>query len=133
MINKFNQPLYFLFFGTNNELGLGAMKRAMWNLNLSNGNIFSDRSNPYQTVLFKPEPDYGPLKNELMDRFNGQLVPIEQIKDFVLKETSYMHDRHLMRPVLIPLEDTGRISVHSKNDQVKRRKHTYSNCNIKFV
>ena len=132
MINKFNQPLYFLFFGTNNNSGLSAMKRAMWDLNLSNGNVFSDRTDPYQSVLFKPEPDYGPLRNDLIAKFKGKTVPIEEVDEFVLTETSYMHDRHLRKPVLVPLEDAGSISVSSKNGQGKRRKHTYKNCYIKF-
>ena len=132
MINKYNQPLYFLFFGTNKDLGLKVMKRAMWDINLNDGNSFSDRTNPNQTVLFKPEPDYEPLKNALFERFKGQKITIEELEAFVLTETPFMPDRHLKRPVLIPLEDDGKISVYPISKSKIRRKHTYSECYIQF-
>ncbi len=133
MLNKSNQPLYYLFFGTNDLRGLKAMKRAMWNINLSNGNIFSDRTDPYQTVLIKQEPDLTPLKNALLAEFKGKTVSIKEIEHFVLTETPFMPDRHLRRPVLNFLEDEGRILVTPKNVQSNRKKHTYKNCRIKFI
>jgi three-Cys-motif partner protein len=132
MTNRYNQPLYFLFFCTNNKLGLRAMKRAMWNINLSEGNVFWDRTDPHQTVLFKPEPDYEPLESALFAKFRGGKVPIMLIEDFVLTETPYMPDRHLKKPVLVPLEDKGRIIVHPIDSSKIRRKHSYKNCYVEF-
>jgi hypothetical protein len=132
MINKINQPLYFLFFGTKSKSGLKLMKRAMWNIDLSEGYHFSDTTDPNQTVLFEPEPNYDLLKKALIAKFKGKKVHISEIEDFVLMETPFMSDGHLKKPVLQPLEDEGLIKIYPVPSSASRRKHTYKNCKIEF-
>ena len=131
MINKFNQPVYFLFFGTNHKQGLRAMKNAMWSVDLSQGDRFSDRTDPKQMVLIKREADVLPLREKLIDIFKGSTVRIEDLQDFVLTETPYSPDKHLKKPVLVPLEDEGLIDISVPG---KRRRHTYKDgSRIKFL
>ena len=52
MRNERNTMDYFLFFATNNELGLEKMKEAMWRLDESGTYTFSDATDPNQSVLF---------------------------------------------------------------------------------
>jgi three-Cys-motif partner protein len=131
MINRSNQPLYFLFFGTNGKPGLKAMKRAMWDIDLDEGFLFSDMTDPTQTVLFAPSPDYDRLKKTLLSKFKGKKAHISEIEDFVLTDTPFMPDRHLKKPVLVPLEDEGRIKIYPLSGT--RRRHTFRNCNIDFI
>jgi len=51
MINKSNQPIYHLIFGTNSIKGLKEMKRAMWKVDETGMFSFSDRTDPRQTTL----------------------------------------------------------------------------------
>jgi len=130
MTNKFGQPLYFLFFGTNGKPGLKAMKRAMWNTDLGEGYQFSDMTDSSQTVLFEPEPDYDLLKEALFIKFKGNKTHISKIKDFVLTETPFMPDRHLIKPVLCQLEDECCIKIYPIGGP--RKRHTFKNCYIEF-
>src|SRR6266567_6974641 len=50
MRNERNTMDYFLFFATNNELGLRKMKEAMWRLDESGTYTFSDATDPNQSV-----------------------------------------------------------------------------------
>ena len=48
---------YYLFFGTNNKLGLEKIKEAMWKVDPSGKFEFSDAAyNPEQTVVFEKDP-----------------------------------------------------------------------------
>jgi len=58
MMDKLNQPRYFLFFGTNSSKGLSEMKRAMWKADPERGEVFSDRTDPQQMVLFESRPNF---------------------------------------------------------------------------
>jgi len=70
MVNKFNKPDYFLFFGTNNELGLERMKEAMWKADKTGTFQFSDATyDPNQSVLFELTPNYSRLKKEILSEF----------------------------------------------------------------
>jgi hypothetical protein len=133
MVNRFNQPIYFLFFGTNDKSGLRAMKSAMWSVDLTGGHAFSDRTDPRQSVLFEPEPNLYLLRNAILSRFTGTIVKTEEVEDFVLTETPYRPDKHLKKPILDALEDEGLIEVAKINRGEKRRKHSYNKCIIKFV
>ena len=57
MRNQRNTTDYFLFFASNNRLGLSKMKEAMWKVAPGGGYSFSDATDFGQNVLFGLEPD----------------------------------------------------------------------------
>ena len=88
MINKSNQTIYRLIFGTNSFDGLKKMKEAMWKIDENGTFRYSDRTDPSQTFLFKLEPDYQDLKRLIINRFKGKTTTIENIEYFVVVETT---------------------------------------------
>jgi len=75
MKNEKNTTIYDLFFATNHEMGIDAMKAAMWNVDPSGDFSFSDATDPNQEVLFQPEPDWQQLIDILAKEYRGQTVP----------------------------------------------------------
>jgi len=121
MINEGNRTEYFLFYGTNNQLGLSKMKHAMWKADPVGGQVFSDRSVSGQGVLFVPHPDIGPLRRQLQDRFRGKgWVQIEEVSDFVLEDTAYSELIHLKRLTLAPMEQERLIEAHRLGEKPRR-------------
>lgn len=121
MINKFNKIDYFLFFGTNNLLGLEKMKDAMWAVDPNGQFSFSDATyDPKQTLLFSPSPNYPKLEKEIIAEFKGRKATIEQIDEFVITKTSYL--RKHRKKVFDDLEKDKKIKV---NCSKKRRIKTY--------
>jgi three-Cys-motif partner protein len=113
MINRGNRTEYFLYFGTNSDIGLSKMKQAMWKADPRGGQAFSDRTDPNQMILIQAGP-VAELQERLQREFRGRgFVPIEQIEDFVLLETPYSEAMHLKRQTLAPMErqDAGLIRV----------------------
>jgi three-Cys-motif partner protein len=102
-----NRPVYDLVFATNNLTGLEKMKDAMWKIDPVTGATFSDRSEQ-ATRLFEPEPDFTPLRRVIADEFANRAPSVEELEYYVLTETPYKKT-HLRRPVLIPLEKSGKI------------------------
>ena len=94
---------YYLFYATNNLLGLKKMKEAMWKVDRSGGFRFSDATDPNQMVLFGNEPDYEVLRGLLLDRFQGRETTIADIEEFVVAETPF-RETHYKRQILRPLE-----------------------------
>lgn len=105
MINMGNRTEYFLFFGTNSPDGLSKMKEAMWRADPEQGQVFSDLTESAQMVLVQPSPDLGLLKSLLRQKFRGRgWVHIDEVTEFVLKETPYSESIHLKRRTLGPME-----------------------------
>jgi len=102
MINKSNQPIYHLIFGTNSIKGLREMKRAMWKVDETGMFSFSDRTDPCQTTLIKSEPDYQQLKRLIVNKFKGNAISIEGVEHFV-DETSF-RETHFKKPILREME-----------------------------
>lgn len=100
---------HFLFFGTNNRVGLARMKTAMWKLDPIAGQRFKDSTAPQESVLFEKEPDLTPLLRALEAKFGGRVFTIEEAEDFTLFETAFLHDSHLKRRTLAPAERAGRL------------------------
>lgn len=63
--------IYDLFFATNHEKGIDAMKDAMWTVDKGGGISFSDATDPNQHVLFSADPDWELLIDILVDKFGG--------------------------------------------------------------
>jgi three-Cys-motif partner protein len=102
---------YFLFFGTNNELGLRRMKEAMWKLDPAGGQRFKDSTLVDHPVLFGPEPDYRELLRLLREHFGTAEFSIEEAAKFTLFETPFRDDAHLKRPTLAPEEKADGLKV----------------------
>ena len=94
---------YYLFYATNNILGLKKMKEAMWKVDESGEFRFSDATDPNQAVLFGNEPRFDHLQRQLLARFGGREASVEEIEHFVLAETAF-RETHYKRQVLKRLE-----------------------------
>jgi len=123
MVNKYNKPDYFLFFGTNNILGLEKMKEAMWKVDKLGSYNFSDATyDPNQAVLFERTPDFLKLKKEILNKFKGKKVAIEDLENFVIQKTAFLRG-HIRKNILGKMEyvECPEIKVFPP----KRRKFTY--------
>jgi len=109
MVNERGASDYFLFFATNNLLGLSKMKEAMWKVDPGGGARFSDTTNPDQLVLLAPEPDRHLLRRQLVERFSGKRVRVADVERFVLEDTAF-HAGHYKK-VLGELEKTDSLTV----------------------
>jgi three-Cys-motif partner protein len=115
---------YFLFYGTNNLLGLKKMKEAMWKVDESGEFSFSDATNPNQLVLFEKEPRFDVLKKQILDRFAGQDVTVADVETFVLAETAF-RETHYKSQVLKPLELADPPLLEVVDARKGRRRGTY--------
>ena len=93
MRNARNVSDYFLYFVSNNRLGLAKMKEAMWKVDPGGGYSFSDATNFDQAVLFQPEPDRRELRRLIADRFAGRQATVNRVELFVLENTPF-HAQH---------------------------------------
>lgn len=119
MRNKRNRTDYFLFFGTNNLLGMKRMKESMWKVDPTGTYEFSDNTNPHQLLLFS-QPDYSFLQRMLSDHFKGQSVSVEEVGEYVIAETPFYKFK---TEALKSMEASRQILVTSTDS--KRRKGTY--------
>jgi hypothetical protein len=100
---------YFLFFATNSAKGMAKMKEAMWKVDQSGEFRFSDATNPNQTLLFSPKPDFEQLSRTICTRFSGTTTTVADVEDFVLAEAAY-RETHYKKQVLAPLERGGKVT-----------------------
>lgn len=108
MRNERDATDYLLFFATKSDKGLEVMKEAMWQVDRSGGFSFSDYTYSAGPMLIEPSPNYDSLQSQLKRHFDGQLVPIETIKRFVLASTSFFRFKS---EALKPMEAAGSIEV----------------------
>jgi three-Cys-motif partner protein len=128
MQNRVNRTDYFLFFGTNSDLGLLKMKESMWKADESGAFAFSDATDPNQIALFGKEPNREHLRRLLIDRFAGQEATCKEIEQFVVCDRkSPFHLSH-HKKVLAALEKDGR--VVALNASPTRRPQTYADKNL---
>lgn len=105
MMDSGNRTEYFLFFGTNSLTGLKKMKEAMWKVDREGSFKFSDATaNPNQPLLFEAEPNYALLKKELVEKFRGKEIAVEEIEGFVLASTPF-RETHFKRKILKLMEE----------------------------
>lgn len=111
MLNKNNNTEYFLFFATNNLLGLEKMKDAMWKVDNTGSFQFSDYEHAKrQMSLFGEHPNLAPLREAIMRTFKGREISIEVLGDWVITNTPFLRT-HLKGPVLAPMESDGELTV----------------------
>ena len=128
MRNERNTLDYFLFFGTNSELGLKKIKEAMWRVDESGTYTFSDATDPNQSVLFAAEPDRGLLKDLILDQFRGLEASIDEIERYVVRETPFRETHY--KKVLQTLEADGEFKP--VNPSGTRRRGTYADANLRL-
>ncbi len=80
---------YYLFYATNESLGLKKMKEAMWKIDESGEFKFSDATDPNQLVLFEKQPNFPALQAQLVTEFSGKNVAVRDIEKFVLVNTAF--------------------------------------------
>jgi three-Cys-motif partner protein len=123
MRNERNASDYFLYFASNNLLGLGKMKEAMWKVDPGGGFMFSDATNFDQAVLFEPEPDRHELRRLIAERFANQRAMVQQVGNFVVEDTPFLATHYLK--VLSAMEADEHITY--LNPPSGRRRGTYAN------
>ncbi|MFO0601304.1 MAG: three-Cys-motif partner protein TcmP [Myxococcaceae bacterium] len=114
---------YFLFFATNNRLGLQKMKEAMWRVDAGGEFRFSDATDPNQSVLFDA-PTTSTLKTQLVRRFGGRRATVGEISEFVLAETAF-RETHF-KSVLKELEKAKPPSLTVVRAPAGRKAGTYA-------
>ncbi|MEH2611326.1 three-Cys-motif partner protein TcmP [Bradyrhizobium sp. AZCC 1693] len=128
MRNERNTMDYFLFFATNNELGLKKIKEAMWRVDESGTYTFSDATDPNQSVLFSAEPNRELLKRLIVGKFEGTEVTASEIERFVVHETPFRETHY--KKVLQTLEGAERLIPI--DPPANRRRGTYADINMKL-
>jgi three-Cys-motif partner protein len=128
MRNERDAMDYFLFFATNNQLGLKKMKEAMWRVDEGGSYSFSDATDPNQTVLFAAEPDRALLSRLILEKYAGSETTPNEIERFVVCETPFRETHY--KKVLQALESAG--SVSAVNAPEKRRRGTYADPNMRL-
>ncbi len=120
---------YFLFFATNNELGLRKMKEAMWRVDEGGTYTFSDATDPNQSVLFSAEPDRPLLSRLIFNKFAGVETTPDKIEQFVVRETPFRETHY--KKVLQNLEKTCK--MEPVDPPAKRRRGTYAVGNMRLA
>lgn len=132
MRNRDNRTDYVLFFGTNNLKGLGKMKESMWRADQQGQFEFSDATDPNQTLLFSSAPDVGPLRRQLSAELAGQTLTVEQIDEFVLRETAYSSSHY--KRVLKELEGSSPPGIVIRSAKSGRKRGTFPDgTTVEFV
>jgi hypothetical protein len=122
MRNQRNATDYFLYFASNNRLGLSRMKEAMWKVDPGGGYMFSDATDFGQNVLFEHEPDRRALRRLIPSRFAKQRAGAQQIENFVVEDTPFLATHY--RKVLSEMEADAALKY--LNPAAGRRRGTYA-------
>jgi len=89
MRNNRDRVDYYLYYATNNILGLNKMKDAMWKVDETGEFSFSDATDTNQLVLLGNEPNFGQLRRQLLAHFGGRAALVSEIEEYVLAETAF--------------------------------------------
>jgi hypothetical protein len=131
MRNKKDATDYFLFFATNSANGMEKMKEAMWKVDESGEFRFSDATNPAQTLLFSPQPNFDALRRMIVSEFQGREATVIEIQDFVLAHTPFRAS-HYKKQVLAELEREGRITAVDPKPGRKARSFAEPRMKLRF-
>jgi three-Cys-motif partner protein len=118
---------YYLFYATNELLGLKKMKEAMWKADESGEFRFSDATDPNQFILFEKAPRLLLLRQQLVTQFLGKEVLVGNIENFVVVETAFRETHY--KSILKALEKEGGLSP--LNAAPGRRAGTFGDPNMK--
>ena len=114
---------YYLFYATNNILGLKKMKEAMWRVDQGGEFRFSDATDRNQAVLFGNEPRFDILERQLLAHFGGRDATVAEIEHFVLAETAFRETHY--KQILKPLELAEPPMIEVIDPPPQRKRGTY--------
>lgn len=118
---------YYLFYATNELLGLKKMKEAMWKADESGEFRFSDATDPNQLVLFEKAPQLPVLRQQIVTQFSRKDVSVETIERFVVVQTAFRESHY--KGILKALEKEG--SLSPLNAAPGRRAGTFGDPSMK--
>ena len=122
---------YYLFYATNNLLGLKKMKEAMWTVDKLGEFTFSDATDPNQLILFAKEPRFEELKSQFLNQFRGREATVGEVEEFVLTETAF-RETHYKTKVLRPLELADPPGLKVIDPPRGRRRGTYRDASMRL-
>ena len=135
MINKHNLTQYYLFFATNNYLGMLAMKQAMWRAAPLGDFKYSDLTNFQQACLFEHiyDEEYSKeLAAQIYEVYKGQTL----LKHAILQNELAWHPvcigRHLTKALKL-LEKESRIVKVEVPNRARKGKSFPDDCIITFA
>ncbi len=131
MRNQKDVTDYFLFYATNNLLGLRKMKEAMWRLDASGEFRFSDATVPNQMILFSKSPPFDQLAKAILARFKSSEATVAEIEEFVLAETGF-RETHYKTKVLRPLEMNDPPKIAPVSPAPDRKRGTYADPSLRL-
>lgn len=131
MKNKTGLTDYYLYYATNSLLGLKKMKEAMWKVDEGGEFLFSDATNPNQLTLFAKIPDYSELRGQILARFQGRTVTVDEVETFVVAETAF-RETHFKRQILKALEAATPPLVEVVGAAPSRRRGTFPDPNMRL-
>lgn len=109
--NEYKQNYYVIIYATKSTKGSDEMKKAMWRV-APNGDYRFVGGNQNQTAFGEGIVDYGELQRQLADKFHERgWVPMDEIEDFVMSDSTLFHSGQLRSRALVPMEDAGVIEV----------------------
>jgi len=100
MIGVYNQPVYYLVFGTKHWKGLKVMKEAMWNVDRRGTYKFSDLTDINQKYIidYASEPKWVPKAADMIyKRFAGKTINESEIQQFVITETPFLYRKSILK------------------------------------
>jgi hypothetical protein len=100
----------YLFYATNELLGLKKMKKAMWKVDESGEFRFSDATDPNQLILLEKSPNFSALREHLLGAFAGKEVSVARIEEFVLVETAF-RETHYKGMLKVLETDTRQLEI----------------------
>ncbi len=122
---------YYLFYATNSLIGLGKMKEAMWKVDSSGDFMFSDATDPNQSVLFSGSPRFEYLEKLILAKFKDREATVGKIEEFVLAETPY-RETHYKRQILRPLECREPTRIQVLNGPATRHRGTFADPSLRI-
>ena len=130
MINRRNQTIYYLIYGTKHLKGLEVMKKAMWKVDRRGTYQFSDLLGAEQKFIldYSEESYWMPIAaDRIFSKFKGQTVKIDEIYQFVIAETPYIFRKGILKC----LEEMTPSKI--LNVSGRKKKFTYPDqCSIEF-
>jgi hypothetical protein len=131
MANSTGVTDYYLFYATNELLGLKKMKAAMWKSDPGGEFTYSDATDATQLVLFGAEPRFDVLEMELCRRFRGSTVTVGDVESFVVAETAF-RETHYKR-VLKALEAMEPPRIRVLNPPAGRKRGTFASLGLQLL
>ena len=103
-----------IYFASGSLKGCDLMKQAIWKADPSGDYAIRGHAADQGLLL---EPTTEPLAAQLRSRFGHDLVPVEDVEEFVMSDETRFHTGQLRRDTLQRLEKQGRITVLRPSSQ----------------